>query len=200
MKPLIYDERLLLRDVKNNSVSAFDALYWRYHKSVYRNIKKLVKDEEFAKDILQEVFIALWEKRQLLDVEAELAGWLFTVSYRKSVDHLRNVAAKPFVGGDLDVISNMMDCSNERERESRFELLQQAVNQLSPRKKRVFELCKLEGKTYDETALELNISKHTVKEYLTAAVAHIKSYIHRHPPHPLVSALFFLLSQVPPRF
>lgn len=200
MKPDVSNDQLLVRDIKNNNVSGFDALYWKYHSAVYTNIIKLVKDRDTAKDILQDVFIALWVKRSTLDPGVNIAGWLFTTSYRKCIDHLRHRVAAPFFTGELNIADELPDYRKEREQESRFRLVQQAVSRLSPQKRRVFELCKLKGKTYEETAQELNISKHTVKEYLTAAMAFVKDYIHAQSPQSMISLLFILSALYPPFF
>ena len=64
--------------------------------------------------------------------------------------------------------------------EEKTQLLTEAINQLSPQKRKVLELCKLQGKTYEETARELHISRHTVKEYLASAISHVKGYIRQH--------------------
>lgn len=200
MKPDVRNEQLLVRDIKDNDVSGFDALYWKYHRAVYTNIIKLVKDRDTAKDILQEVFIALWVKRSTLDPGVNIAGWLFTTSYRKCIDHLRHRVAAPFFTGELNIADELPDYRKEREQESRFRLVQQAVSRLSPQKRKVFELCKLKGKTYEETAQELNISKHTVKEYLTASMDFVKDYIHAQPPQSIISLLFILSALYPPFF
>lgn len=63
------------------------------------------------------------------------------------------------------------------------QLLQEAIQQLSPQKKRVFELCKLQGLSYNKAAAELGISKYTVGEYLKEAMAFVKQYIQQHPPY-----------------
>jgi RNA polymerase sigma-70 factor (ECF subfamily) len=200
MKPDVSNDQLLVRDIKNNNVSGFDALYWKYHSAVYTNIIKLVKDRDTAKDILQEVFIALWMKRNTLDPGVNIAGWLFTTSYRKCIDHLRRSVAAPFFTGALNIADELPDYRKEKEQESRFRLVQQAVSRLSPQKRKVFELCKLKGKTYEETAQELNISKHTVKEYLTASMDFVKDYIHAQPPQSMISLLLILSVLYPPLF
>ena len=55
------------------------------------------------------------------------------------------------------------------------------MDQLSPQKRKVFELCKVQGRTYKKAAEELHISKYTVKEYLSEALISIKKYIGEHP-------------------
>ena len=199
MKPAINPEQQLLRDFKNGDASAFDILYWQYHKAVYANILKLIKDPDISKDILQDVFVALWIKRSTLNPDMRIGGWLFTTSYHKCIDHLRLSVAAPLWAGEINIADEEVDYVKEREQESRLQLIQQAVRNLSPQKREVFELCKLKGKTYEETAQELNISKHTVKEYLTAAIIHIKNYIRRQPRSP-ASILFILSVFHPPLF
>ena len=59
--------------------------------------------------------------------------------------------------------------------------IEKAMDQLSPQKRKVFELCKVQGRTYKKAAEELHISKYTVKEYLSEALVSIKKYIGEHP-------------------
>ncbi|MFT3949838.1 MAG: sigma-70 family RNA polymerase sigma factor [Agriterribacter sp.] len=198
MRPANSDEQQLVRDIGNADASAFDALYWKYHKSVYANILKLIKDQEASKDILQEVFITLWIKRTTLNPDKSIAGWLFTTAHRKCIDYLRLITTKPLLAEEMIIAEDSTGFS-KMEQEKQLQLLQQAISDLSPQKRKVFELCKLNGKTYEETAKELNISKHTVKEYLTAATVHIKNYIH-HQPQSLISVFLIFFAFSSPRF
>ena len=184
--------------LQEDDVEAFDGLYWKYHEAVYANIFKLIKDGEATKDILQEVFLTLWEKRSFLDVNQSVSGWLFVVSYNKSISYLKQVLKRSIKGAELNEEMQPAVEIEFNAREMQLQLLEAALQKLSAQKKRVFELCKLQGKTYGEAAKELNISKHTVKEYLTAAVAQVKEYIKAHPDYlvcffyPIVSLPFLL--------
>ena len=201
MKTNVNPEQQLVSDLKNGDASAFDVLYWKYHKAVYANILKLIKDPDTSKDLLQEVFVTLWIKKDTLNPDRSIAGWLFTTSYHKCIDHLRLTLVTPLRAGEINIADEWegVDYRKEKEQESRLQLIQQAVSNLSPKKREVFELCKLKGKTYEETAQELNISKHTVKEYLSAAIIHIKNYIQRQPQSP-ASILLILSAFYPPSF
>lgn len=199
MKIGIGTEQQLVRELKNGEASAFDTLYWKYHKAVYANILKLIKDPDTSKDILQDVFVALWMKRNAIEPDMSIGGWLFTTSYHKCIDHLRLILAAPLWPNEINIADEWADYRKEQEQEHRMQLIQQAVNNLSPKKRAVFELCKLKGKSYEETAEALNISKHTVKEYLSAAIVHIKNYIHRQTQSP-VSVLLILSAFYPPPF
>src|SRR5262245_1714674 len=79
------DENSSLVDrLKNNDNEAFRALYHQYHHAVFANICRLVPQQQAAEDLLQEVFLALWEQRHKLTHQHSVAGWLFTTSYYKS--------------------------------------------------------------------------------------------------------------------
>lgn len=168
------NEHELARLLLLGDVAGFDALYHKYHHALYFNILKLTKDPETARDILQEVFITLWRRREELDPDQSILSWLFVVSYNKSIDYIKKTAEQSTLLRSAVTPASAQETQWE---EARLQLLEEAIRKLSPQKRKVFELCKLQGKTYEETAQELHISKNTVKEYLSGAIAYIKLYI-----------------------
>ena len=74
---------------------------------------------------------------------------------------------------------------------NQINVLEKGIEQLSPQKRRVFDLCKLQRKTYEEAAQELNISKHTVKEYLSDAMNFLKEFAKQSPSHGLKNLLIW---------
>jgi len=176
------NNELIIR-LQNDDKEAFDELYREYYSAVYYNILKLTRDSIAAEDILQEVFIALWEKRCDLDAEQEISGWLFVVSYNKSISYLKRKLKESLAQAVLQQnTENTTDTGNSLFN-IRMSILEKAIEQLSPQKRKVFELCKLQRKTYAEAADELHISKHTVKEYLSGAVISIKNYVKQYPEY-----------------
>jgi RNA polymerase sigma factor (sigma-70 family) len=174
------DKELVSR-LHKGDVKAFDTLYLKYHQALYSNIHKLTKNTDATKDILQEVFISLWEKRLTIDGNRPISNWLFTVSYNRSINYLKTVLRESLKLTDLNSGLNLADEKETNRREIQLSLIENAVRHLSPQRSKVFDLCKIQGKSYDETAKELNISKHTVKEYLVDAVVNIKEHIQKHP-------------------
>lgn len=179
MKP-VSNQELILR-LKASDVSGFNALFWKYHPALFANAYKLVRNTELAEDIVQEVFITLWEKRSTLDPDRDIAGWLFVICYNKSIDQLKRqlkeTLEQHLMQQSIDIAINVkLNLS-----EVRMSTLEKAMEELSPQKRKVFELCKLQGKTYENAAVELKISKHTVKEYLSEAMISVKKYVQQHP-------------------
>ena len=168
--------------LRNNDISAFNTLYWEYHAAVYANALKLIKDPVVAEDIVQEVFVTLWGKRHAIDPDQDLAGWLFVVSHHKTIDQLKQKIRHALVQKKLSIAGeNQSVIVNSDVKEEQLISIEQAVDQLSPQKRKVFELCKVQGRTYQKAAEELHISKYTVKEYLSEALVSIKKHIGEHP-------------------
>ena len=167
----------LVTKMRAGDVTAFDNLYWRYYDVIYRNIVKLTKEPVAAKDILQEVFIRMWEKRN--EINFEQPNWIFTISFNLSIDYTRKRLREQALHKKLLVAGEQMAGSGSRY-EEHYQLLKNAIEQLSPQKQKIIRLCKLEGKTYEEAAAELQISRHTVKEYLSAAMASLREYVREH--------------------
>lgn len=169
---------LIIR-LQANDRSAFADLYKKYSHRIYLNALKLTKNTVAAQDIVQEVFITLWDKKHTLDPSKPLLNWIFVVSYNRSVDHLKRLLRTSllpefeYFGGGCGQLGEA-PCLI---REKRLELIERAVARLSPKKKQVFEICKIRGKTYAHAATEMQISRHTVKEYLSEAMRAIKTYV-----------------------
>lgn len=175
--------------LRNGDPDAFNAIYWKYHAALYLNVLKLTKNTALTEDIIQEVFTTLWEKRNTLKEDQSLAGWLFTISYHKSVDALKKKLKEAAVIKLLDVPQEEPENTNLTE--VQLNILNKALDHLSPQKRKVFTLCKMEGKSYEQASVQLNISKHTVKEYLSEAIKSVKIYLHNHPE--LTTSMAFAL-------
>jgi RNA polymerase sigma-70 factor (family 1) len=168
--------------LRNDDIDAFNSLYWEYHAAVYANALKLIKDPVIAEDVVQEVFVTLWGKRHTIDPEQDIEGWLFVVSHHKTIDQLKQKIKQTLVHKTLSISANSDPVIlNGDIKESQLAAIEEAVDHLSPQKRKVFELCKVQGQTYKKAAEELHISKNTVKEYLSEALISIKKYIGDHP-------------------
>jgi RNA polymerase sigma-70 factor (family 1) len=187
------DAELVVR-LQQDEVSAFDTLYWKYHQAVYRNIFKFVKEQIVTEDILQEVFAKLWEKRKEINASQSVAGWLFVISFNLSVDYVRKRLREQTIHKELLNLDGDDNYSLDRKNvyEEQYQLLEKAIAQLSPKKRKIVTLCKLEGKTYDEVAEELKISRNTVKEHLSIAMVKLNDYIQKNKEHNTYIVLFLL--------
>ena len=117
-----------------------------------------------------------------------MSGWLFVSAYNRSINVLKKQLQESLAIKNIDNQELSMNEYHEIS-EMQILILEDAVNQLSPQKKRVFELCKFQGMSYEETAKEMKISKHTVKEYLSEAMSFVKEYARQYPQSSIAIAI-----------
>lgn len=183
--------------LKEGDVSAFDIIYKQYHKSVYANIFKMVKREEYAEDILQEVFLSLWENREKIKTDQPVGGWLFVVSFNKAASFLQKKinTSMTYVEGyeSFDNLS-IETAVDESAYAEQYSILKEAIETLSPRKKEAFNLCRFEGHSVQEAATILGVSPESVKDYLKQSTKLIKEYISTNYPQVVGIGLVLLIS------
>ena len=174
------DECSLINKMKEGNIEAFDALYWHYQRSVFNNIFNLIREEASSEDVLQEVFITLWEKRESIDANRSLGGWLFVTSYNRAINLLKKKLREK-IASDLIADVFLQRNSEDTLKEIRMQELEKAIERLPEQKQKVFYLCKLKGLTYAEAASTLQISKNTVKEHLSGAIRSIRDQMLKIP-------------------
>ncbi|TDS09756.1 RNA polymerase sigma factor [Sphingobacterium paludis] len=178
-------------------VSAFNWLYNHYHQNVYRNIFKLVKSEELATELLQDVFLSLWQNRHKFAGKDTVGGWLFMVSYNKSLNVLRG-KLKESVHYVAEYPTEPIECGEDSIQQfdlydKQLSVLKEAVDILPARKKQVFILCRYEGRTKEDVAAMLGISKQSVSDYLKQSNKAIRDYV-RHNYPSCISQLVLLFA------
>lgn len=171
-----HTESELLSMMKDGSSEAFDEIYERYWLKLYAEAFKRLRSEDDAKDLVQDLFITLWEKKEILVVTKSLGAYLFT-----SIKHrvLNFIAANAVKGNYLDSLSaTIADYDNSSYERIISDDLQvfidQRINDLSPRVKEVFLLSRNENLSVKEIATKLNVSDQTVKNQLTKALKDLR--------------------------
>jgi len=183
--------------LRNDDINAFNSLYWEYHAAIYANALKLIKDPVIAEDIVQEVFVTVWGKRHSIDPDQDFAGWLFVISYHKTVDQLKRKLKDALAHKKISIsIEDQSILVNDDLKEEQLTAIEKAMDQLSPQKRKVFEICKMQGRTYKKAAEELHISKYTVKEYLSEALVSIRKYIGEHPRQTGIIIYFLVFTSI----
>ncbi len=90
------DDARLVRDVASGSQDALGALYDRYADAVHAAASRLTSDRQVAEEVVQETFLALWNRAELFDPTAgSLAAWLYTIARNRTVDRLRAAGRRP---------------------------------------------------------------------------------------------------------
>lgn len=165
--------------MKKGNVLAFTELYHKYSPKMYTNMFRMVKDREIALEMIQVLFSRIWQQRETITYEHDFAAYLYRAGSNLVCDFYRKLEsdrkmAAHFKSTIIEHYSHIEEKIFFKESEN---LLQQALAELSPQQRQVYQLVKIDGFSYKETAAKLGISPYTVKEYLSKAKKLVKSYM-----------------------
>lgn len=172
------DEKGLLLELRNGKELAFEKIYKLYSARLYGNLLNLVKSETEAQEILQDVFLKIWDNRESIDIEKSFRSYLFKIAENKVYDFFRKAARDKKKEAHLISLTTKgyvpeVDISQFDEKEA---ILQKAIDSLPPQRQQVFKLCKLEGKSYKEVSELLGISVSTISDHIVKATKSIRVY------------------------
>ncbi len=173
-----FDKVCDLRLLAEGDMSDFKKIYSDYVHIVYKNVHLLVKEPHFCEEIVQDVFISLWQSRFKLNFGQSILGWLMVVSRNKSLDFLKRQLREPidYVEDQYLLANSWSDNDDTEFIERQINQLEEAIESLPPRKKEVLKSCKIEELSIAEVARNLGISKETIKEYLKDSYKFIRAY------------------------
>jgi RNA polymerase sigma-70 factor (family 1) len=166
--------------MREGDQDAFGELYNRYNKSVYAYILSFVKVPEVAEDLVHEVFIKLWEIRFRMEIQSAFSAYLYRSCHNKAINTLKKATAdrklkSKMISGAMGEFETPSVLTATLHRYDR--LVETALSQLPPQRRKVFTLIRQEGKSYNEVAQELGVSVNTVKDHLLKATRELKKYI-----------------------
>ena len=173
------NEKELLILLKEGHESAFEEIYKLYSSRLFGNIYKMVKSELIAQEILQEVFIKVWNNRAGIDPQKSFRSYLFRIAENQVYDFFRKaVRDKKMQTRLIAVVSEHYEHIEEMilKKENNL-ILQKAIAALSPQRQQVFRLCRLEGKSYNEVGKELGISTSTISDHIVKANKTVREYL-----------------------
>lgn len=169
-----------MQQLKKGDHTAFTEIYNRYHKQIYRYLISLVKSPQLAEDLVHEVFLKLWNAREKLDIQNNFASYLFRICHNQAYDATLKIARERHLLEELILHYPAQTNQHHQSPSSLHQLdalVDQALDTLTPQGRRVYDLCRRQGKTYQQTATELGISVHTVKDHMTKALATLRLFL-----------------------
>jgi len=161
-----YADHNLLDLLNEDDQLAYTEIFERYCKILVNHAYKMLGNRDEANDVVQEVFLSIWNKRQELIVTGSLSSYLYKATKNRILNH---IAHEKVVSNYADSISNFIEndyvLADSNLREEELEAIIAKEIALLPEKMReVFLLRKVEELSYDEIALQLNITDKTAKQ------------------------------------
>ena len=146
----------------------FEELFRNYFTPLMAFSRRILGDEEDAREVVHQVFINLWEKRRELDLSTSLKSYLFTSVNNRSLNVIRD--RKKFSSEEVPERAGEWDVSTQMEAMELEEKIRAAIDTLPERCREIFELNRFEGLKYSEIATQLDISVKTVENQMTKAL------------------------------
>ena len=176
-----WNEDELFSHVKAGDKNAFEQLYRDHSGGIYCNLRKLTRDDELARELLQDVFLKVWEKKAAFKPDKPFRFYLFRMAKNSVADFYRKVKR------DKQLLQNLQLFASEITHQpiesvaagTEEEQLLRVIETLPPQRRKVFILCKLEGKSYEEVSHLLGITTSTIGDHIVKGTKYIKKQIVR---------------------
>ena len=170
--------------LETGDIHAFEMLYNEQYKSLCHFAQRFVYDLDTAREIVQDVFVRIWEKRNSLPVDISLKSYLYTSVRNKCLDYLKHLnveyeyekmrvrEVQESGNSSSNAIDHPLDGLITEELEN---AIKDAIENLPDKCKGIFEMSRYKGLKYREIAEELNISVKTVETQMSRAIHSLKN-------------------------
>jgi RNA polymerase sigma-70 factor (family 1) len=168
----------LLQGIRNKNHIAFTELYRKYHKSLVLASDKYVKEIDIAKEIVQDVFMKIWEKPFELNSDCTLKSYLYRTVINYSLNHLKR---------EVNINQHHLKIANEvsydsldaiQEEQELKVIIYREIELLPLKCKQVFKFSRFEGLKYKEIAVLMNISEKTVENHMVKALKVLREKVY----------------------
>ncbi|MDO6429850.1 sigma-70 family RNA polymerase sigma factor [Flavitalea sp. BT771] len=187
-----YDEKALLSQVAQGDEAAFRIIFHSYHHKLGAYILKLTESFPLTEEIVQDVFLAIWQNRAGLGAINRFESYLFVIARNRAFNCLKQIARERM---------RKQEWANNRRDEPEEHgphiavgydgLIEKAVDRLPPQQKKVYLLHNQQGMEYASIAVQMGLSATTVKKHMSLALRSIREYVHSHMDP--VSILFVIV-------
>lgn len=162
--------------MKLGRTEAFDEIYFRYWERLYNYAFHNTQSRDVAMEMVHDIFVTLWTRRESLTLETSLSGYLFAAVRYQIVAWIRSSSRQANYLKDYTMFRVLEDNSSEEalDLQDLEHAIEKSLLQLPPRCQEIFRLSRKEYKTVREIAHELNISHRTVENQLTHALRHLR--------------------------
>jgi len=169
------EDKCILEGLEKGEAKVFEYIFKKYFKLLVVYAKTYVEDIDLAQDITQDIFVKIYEKRESLSVYTSLKSYLYTSIRNKCFDYLKLEKIHRLHKETIKQTSSEID--EDEDKISEIELQEKiaiAIGKLPEQNQLIFRLSRLEGKTNQEIADTLGLSKRTVETHISNALKKLR--------------------------
>lgn len=193
----IYDlagEKVLLQQIARGDEAAFKLIFDSYKGITFTFVVNFIHSKADAEEIVQDTFLGLWQNRDSLTTVEHPRNYIYTVVRNRTLRYLSNVARDEKM---MKVVwANMQEEINSTEEALQLKesqaLIDQALSILSEQKQKIFKMCREQGMSHENIALEIGLSKSRVKNIMVEVLHFIKVFLSRNSLIIIFLEVFYL--------
>ena len=188
-----HSDKLLVKELISGNERAFEKLFDAYRNILYKYCYGMLGVKAYAEEIVQDVFLTVWVKRDTLNPDLSFKSFLFTVTRNKTIIFLKRAAKNKEVCEEIFYHSQKFSSPTDLHlREAEVEKIkEEALDLLPPKRRLIFEMSRNEGKSYEEIAEELGISVNTVKNQISMALSTLREFLLNNSDIGFILLLFY---------
>jgi RNA polymerase sigma-70 factor, ECF subfamily len=170
-----------LSKLKNGDLSSFEEVFNIFQPKIFAFVYRYLKSKEDSEEIVQEVFIQIWETRSSLNEKLSFKSYLFTITKNKIIDYFRRKKVESISKNYIQHFAEIIQDNIHKDLiyKDYDSILNEAIDQLPAKRKVIFILSKKFGMSRYEIANFYNISENTVKNQLQEAINFLKSILNK---------------------
>ena len=174
--PILYTDEELMKKIKAGNMLAFDVLYKKYSKELLKLGYSILRSTEEAENLIQDVFLNLWENRSKVEKDTSIKSYIFTITYNSAISIIRKKARESAFIEQLKSLQEINEdpFNMELEYNELTNKLNEIIKLLPQRQKEVYLLHRVDGLKYSEIAERLNISVNTIENHMSRALKTIR--------------------------
>lgn len=189
------EERSLILRLIEGDEDAFCELYATYKNRLIYFAMRFLKSREYAEDVFQDAFTVVWQSRRFINPDASFSSYLYTIMRNRILNQLRNAAIEEKL--KESILSQALDYTEDTKREVMLNdlksLISNALQQLTPRQREIFEMSREAQLSHKEIADKLGISVNTVQEHISISLKLIRTYLIKYSGSEYVDLLLLLI-------
>ncbi len=168
-------EKTLIESIKGGSVRAFNIIYELYARKLLNYINVATPTPEDAEEIVQDIFVSLWNQRDSIDSDKGLSTLLFSMAYRRRIDAFRKSVKAPIYEDYLEYQNQLAaDDTNITNYQEFLSDFKRALNRIPSKQRQMIVLSRIKGLSNQEIADRTNISEKTARNGLSTGLKLLK--------------------------
>lgn len=177
------EDSRLLAALQVGDTAAFETIYQRMAEKLLHYVDSRVHNREQSEEIVQEIFVSLWVRRQDIDIHSSIDAYLYAAAKYQLLNYIRSESVRQKYAEHFSLFATTQS-KNTEEFINLSDLkatIEEHVARLPPKCQQVFRLSRFTGRSIQDIADEMSISTRTVENYITQALKHLRQALSQYP-------------------